>query len=284
MFLGQSLSPFINGTYRCTQAPFAPGYGALASIENLRGSDFGALMWQDVPHSSVQREALADGEWPLWNRYNAAGRPLWGQGLTFPVDPLHWLTWITPDPALGWDLKYLAHRLVFSVGLAIVTLAATGSLSAGVVAGFSAPFVGVYTFQMSHPGVFCLTYAPWVLLAWWQLATAGSRGQRVSAAVRLAVTSALLLVASLPKEAMVTLLGVHATGAIAVLTSSGDWAARGRRFATAGLAGVAVALVTAPHWRSSLMHWRTRPPRMTPVILGGLPVPSVSSVRSPEVP
>ncbi len=59
------------------------------------------MMWQDVPHSVVERRAIADREMPLWNRYNAAGRPLWGQGLSYMLDPLQWLTVVTPDPALG---------------------------------------------------------------------------------------------------------------------------------------------------------------------------------------
>ena len=57
---------------------------------------------------------FAHGELPLWIRNNGAGRPLWGQGQTFLFDPLHWLTLLAADPSRGWDLKFVAHRLVFA--------------------------------------------------------------------------------------------------------------------------------------------------------------------------
>ena len=75
-----------------------------------------------MPYSRLQREALSQGEMPLWNRYNGAGRPLWGQGQTFLLDPLHWLTIVTPDLTLGWDLKFIAHRLVFAAGVGVAAL------------------------------------------------------------------------------------------------------------------------------------------------------------------
>ena len=85
-------------------APFTPG-STDRLYEDPRGSDVWAAILQDVPHSIVQRVALAQGEIPLWNRHNAAGRPLWGQGLTFLVDPVHWLTLVTPNVALGSDFS-----------------------------------------------------------------------------------------------------------------------------------------------------------------------------------
>ena len=83
---------------------------------------------------------------PLWNRYNAAGRPLWGQGQTFLLDPLHWLTIVTPDLTLGWDLKFIAHRLLFALGIGVATLLATGAAVPAVIAATAAPFVSVYLF------------------------------------------------------------------------------------------------------------------------------------------
>jgi hypothetical protein len=81
LFLGRSLvAPNNNGTpLLYGEAPYAPGSTDLV-IENVRGSDVWAAVLQEVPHSNVQREALAKREIPLWNRYNAGGRPLWGQG------------------------------------------------------------------------------------------------------------------------------------------------------------------------------------------------------------
>jgi hypothetical protein len=227
--------------------PFTPG-GTDLVIEDGRGSDVWAVIIQDVPHSSVQREALAKGEIPLWNRYNGAGRALWGQGLTYLLDPLHWLTLVTPDPALGWDLKFVAHRFVFSLGVGLAALTATGAGIAAIVVAAAAPFCGAYAHRLNHPAVFALTYAPWVLLAWFQLAIAPDRRRRMLAAVLLVVASALVLVASPPKEAAVALLAVELTGVAAVLWSRGSWRERMRRLWVAALAGVTALLITAPHW------------------------------------
>jgi hypothetical protein len=249
LLLGRSLvTPNIGGTpLLYDQAPFTPGSTDLV-IENGRGSDVGPAMWQDVPHSHVQREALRRGEIPLWNRYNAAGRPLWAQGLTFLLDPLHWLVLATSDPSLGWDLKFVAHRFVFAFGVGLAALTVTGGLMASVVAAAAAPFAGIYAYRLNHPAAFALTYAPWVLLAWFQLAVAADRYTRALIGTLLALFSALVLVASTPKEGAVTLLGAEMTGVLAILLSRGSWRDRGNRLLVAGLAGVAVLLITAPHW------------------------------------
>ncbi len=60
--------------------------------------------------------------------------PLWGQGQSFMLDPLHWLTLLERDPAMGWDLKFVAHRLVFSYGIGVASLLATGAVFPAAVA------------------------------------------------------------------------------------------------------------------------------------------------------
>src|SRR5690606_13896521 len=93
LFLGRSLVSPANGPawLLYDQPPFA--YGARdIEVENARGTDVGAMMWAILPYSATQRDALAAGEFPLWNRYNLAGLPLWGQGQTFILDPFHLLS------------------------------------------------------------------------------------------------------------------------------------------------------------------------------------------------
>jgi hypothetical protein len=249
LFLGRSLfSPNIGGVPMLYgDAPFTPG-STDSHFEDPRGSDVWAAILQDIPHSVVQRAALAEGEFPLWNRHNAAGRPLWGQGLSFLLDPLHWLTLVTPNVALGSDWKFVAHRLVFALGVGLAALATTGAVVPSMIAASAAPFAGVYAFRLNHPGIFVLTYAPWILLGWCQLTTATDRRQRARAALLLAISSALLLLAANPKDAAIALPGLALAGTITVLTTAGSWRDRGRRLFVAGLAGVAVVLVTAPHW------------------------------------
>jgi hypothetical protein len=229
------------------EAPFTPG-STDTGYEDPRGSDVWAAILQDVPHSIVQRAALAQGEIPLWNRHNAAGRPLWGQGLSFLLDPLHWLTFSTSDPALGSDLKFVAHRLVFAVGVGFVALVTTGAVVPAMITAAAAPFVGAYAFRLNHPAIFVLTYAPWVLLGWFSLAAATDRQHRARGALLVAASSALLLFAANPKDAAIALPGLTFAGTVAVLSSRGSWRERGHRLLGAVFAGAALILVTAPHW------------------------------------
>ncbi len=238
------------------QPPFVPG-SADHDIEDTRGADVGPMMWQSLPHSRVQREALANWEIPLWNRYNALGRPLWGQGLSYILDPAHWLTIIVGDAALGWDLKFVAHRFLFASGVGLASLTATGAWLPAAIAAAAAPFAGAFTFRVNHPAIFSLAYAPWTLLGWFLLAKAAGAPALARAAIVLTVSSCLLLVAPTPKEGAIALLGISATGALGVLMSPGSYRLRCQRLAAATVAGVATVLLSAPHWVVFLDTLRT---------------------------
>jgi hypothetical protein len=227
--------------------PYTPG-GADFTTEDVRGTDVGASMWQSVPHAHIQRQALGNGEIPLWNRYNAAGRPLWGQGLTFFLDPLHWFTLVGPDPAIGWDLKLVAHRFVFAAGVGLAAFVATGAWLPSALVAAGAPFAGAYSYRFNHPAIFSLTYAPWVLLSWFLLARVVDHRQGVRALSLLAVTSSLVLISSTPKEGAIALLGLQTTGVLAVLLARDSLRKRMTRMVMSVLAGVAFILLTMPHW------------------------------------
>ena len=227
--------------------PFTPGATDVV-IEDVRGSDVAATLLQGIPHSVVERRALASGEIPLWNRYNGGGRPLWGQALTFLGDPLHWLTLATPDPALGWDLKFLAHRFVFASGVGIAVLAATGAVGPALLAAAISPFGGLFLYRLNHPAIFVLTYAPWVLFAWFRLAAAVTRRERGIAALLLAASSSLVLVAGPPKEAAVMLAALESTGLLCLLVAAPSPRERRHDLVAAGVAGIAAVLITTPHW------------------------------------
>ena len=248
LFLGRSLVSPNNGGLRLLN-DWLPGVPASADlvIEDTRASDVSAALYAFVPYTKVQRDALATREWPLWNRYNATGRPLWGQGQTFFLDPLHWLTLITPDPALGWDLKFVAHRFVFAAGIGLAAFVVTGAWVPGAIAAVAAPFVGVYAYRVNHPAVFSLTYAAWALLGWFLLARARDGVGRTRAAILLGAAAVLILVASPPKEAVAALLATCGAGTLTVLLSS-SWRDSLSKLRAAVAAGVTVVLVTAPHW------------------------------------
>ena len=248
LFLGRSLVSPNNGSLKLLYDA-VPGVPSSADfeVEDTRASDVSAALYAFVPYSKVQRTALLGKEWPLWNRFNAAGRPLWGQGQTFLLDPLHWLTLITPDPALGWDLKFIAHRFVFAVGIGLAAFVVTGSWLPAAIAAIGAPFVGVYAYRVNHPAVFSMMYASWVMLAWFLLARAMNSVERARSAILLTAATALVLVGSPPKEAIAALLGTCSVGGLTVLLSGG-WRDRMWRLAAAAVAGGVTALITAPHW------------------------------------
>ena len=249
LFLGRSLVSPNDGFVRLLyhEVPYAPG-SSDRFVEEVRGNDVGATMVQGIPHSLVQREALTSGEIPLWNRYHSSGRPLWAQGLTFLLDPLHWLTLVVPDPAAGWDLKLVAHRFAFAAGVGVVSLAVTGALLPSVVVAMATPFIGLYAYRFNHPALFALTYSPLILLAWARLVEATARRPKVMAAMLLALSSALVLVASTPKEGVIVLGCAQIAGALAVLLSPGDWRQRSSRLFYSAVAGIACVMLTTPHW------------------------------------
>jgi hypothetical protein len=249
IFLGRSLvSPNDGGTPMLYERPpFVPGSDDL-TIEDTRASDIGAMMWAFVPYVKLERETLAHGELPLWDRYNSTGLPLWSQGLSFLLDPLHWPTLLAHDPGPGLDFKFVAHRFVFAWGAGTAALLATSAPAASLVVAAIAPFAGVFTYRFNHPAVFALSYAPWILVAWFALARAAGPAQAVRAALLLTAASSLELVASPPKEAATLLFGCHLAGALTLLVSGSSARVRLQRLGLAAIAGVATVLLTAPHW------------------------------------
>jgi hypothetical protein len=248
LFFGRSLFTPNNGAnwMLYQQVPFTPG-STDVEVEDTRKSDVATGTWVFLPYSVIQRDALVHGEFPLWNRDNAGGRPLWGQGQSFLFDPLHWLTLIAPDAGLGLDLKYLAHRLVFAIGAGLLAFAVTGSWLSSAIVAASVPFLGLYNYRFNHPQPFALTYAPWVLLGWLRLASDEPRVRARGAAV-LAVATTLVLYAASPKEAAVSLLSAYAVGAVVVVMAPGSLRSRAARLLWAAAAGGAALLATAPDW------------------------------------
>lgn len=229
------------------QAPFVPG-SADFEIEDARGNDVGAMMWAFVPYSKVQREALAQGEFPLWNRYNAAGRPLWSQGQTFLFDPLHWLTLVSPDLAAGWDLKFVAHRLVFAWGCGVAVLVATGAWLPAAAAAASAPFISLFAYRFNHPAAFTVTYMPWALAGWFLIAVAPNRRQAARGALVVALASSLMLLSSPPKEAALLVTATQTTGLLAVLLQGRPLRLMAMRVFAGAAGGLVCLLATTPHW------------------------------------
>ncbi|MDP3073388.1 MAG: hypothetical protein Q8N18_24060 [Opitutaceae bacterium] len=252
VFLGQShVSPNLGTILLYDNYPTLPGYTS-GETTDVKLSDVGAVMWQHVPFSMMQRRALAQGELPLWNRYNAAGVPLLAQGQSMFGDPLHLGVIAARGAAWAWDLKYLIAKWLFAAGLGLTVLALTRHTGAALVVALAAPFVGFFLYRVNHPAFFSLCYAPWPLYCLVRLAQAETRrGIGLSLAGLIAANLALMNSGTV-KEAYMLLVCVNFSGACVLLASPLAGRERLARFAALAGAGVIFALLTAPIWATFL--------------------------------
>ena len=201
------------------------------TIEEVRGSDTGSMMWGIMPYSQVQREAIKAGEWPLWQRYSGLGRPLWGQGQSMFLDPIHLLSLLDRGPVDGLGPEVLLRADLLR-GRRRPRRARRHRLGVrGVMVGVAAPFVGAFMFRLNHPATFSLVYTPWLLWAFVIAQPAASWKDLAPWVVVTAAATALQLVAGAPKEGVVALLACQLTGGLAVLLATGTGAERARRAA-----------------------------------------------------
>ncbi len=258
VFCGKSfVSPNICGRALYDTMPTLPG-DTNADGEDSQGSDTQASLVQSIPYAVMERRALLHGEFPLWNRYNAAAGPLLGQGLSMMGDPLHWMVLLLGANSGAWDLKFLLARVLFAAGVGLSVRAATGRLAAALLLAFSACFVGFFTYRFNHPAYFGLCYSPWILYAW--LETARERGGPGSRRRAVRWTSLLLLANWLEfssgtvKETSVLIAGLNATGLLVFALSDArpTLASKGRALAGLVWAGVCWVLVSAPLWHTLL--------------------------------
>jgi hypothetical protein len=246
------VSPNYGTTLLYDGYPTLPGYRDTRLVDP-RAADVGAIMWQHVPLSVVQRRAwLEHGELPLWNRYNSAGLPLLGQGQLMVGDPLQLLVILAGGNAWAWDLKYLAAKWLAGFGLGLIVLRLAGSLPAALLVGFASMFTGFFVYRLNHPAFFTFCYAPWILYAWCRLAEPGDRRRAFGAWLGLIAANALVMVSGTAKEAYVSLLTMNFAGAALLLSSELSAGDRWRRLGAAAAAGGVLLLLTAPVWLTFL--------------------------------
>jgi hypothetical protein len=172
VFFGRSfVSPqFFGVPLLYDRAPYLPGGSSTAPNEDVHGADVGASPWATQPWSEIESRALLnDGEFPLWNRFNSAGLPLLGQGISMLGDPLHVLPLIGNGSAWSWDLKFILAKFLFVFANALIVFHITRSRAASLLVSASTAFIGFFLFRINHPGFFSLCYGPWILLAWLKL-------------------------------------------------------------------------------------------------------------------
>src|SRR4051812_13836819 len=238
VFGGRSfVSPDAGTTLLYSEFPTLPGYHTESMLDS-RGSDVGAILWQHVAYSSVQRSALLAGELPLRNRYNSLGNPLLGQGQSMFGDPLHFIPVVTGGATWSWDLKFITAKIFFSVGVAYVVFDTTGSLLAALAVSVGAPFVGFFVFRISHPAIFSLCYSPWIVWMWLGISGAGSIRIAATWLTGLVVANWCVMNSGTVKEASILLFWLNLTGCCVLLSSAQGFVQRLLKLAGAVWAGV----------------------------------------------
>ncbi len=256
VFCGKSfVSPGISGIVLYDRMPTLPGNPSFP-VEDTQGGDTLASIVQSIPYAAIERRALLDhGEFPLWNRYNAAAGPLLGQGLSMIGDPLQWIVILGGANSGAWDLKFLLARLLFAAGVGLAVRAATGRLAAALLLAFSACFCGFFVYRFNHPASFGVCYAPWILYAWLEIARGPGAGrQSVRRVGLLLLANWIEFNSGTVKEASMLIAGLNLTGLLAFAFSDG-WptvGAKARALAGLAWAGACFVLVSAPLWHPLL--------------------------------
>jgi hypothetical protein len=255
IFLGKSyVSPGYGPQMLYDSLPYVPGYQS--TDKEVLPADPGAMPWQNLPYSRVQHQAVfKHGEFPLWNRYNSAGLPLFGQGQSQFLDPLHWIAVAGEGNGWAWDLKFLLSKLVFLAGIGACVFLMTGNRVVTITITVSAAFIGFFGFRFNHPSYFTLTYAPWVFFFYLQLLQSSKffdtklqvlwRWLPVSG---IFFASILLLFAGTPKESTILFAALHFSGFVGIVAASLKSRKLVVNLGLLILLWVAIVLASAPHW------------------------------------
>lgn len=209
--------------------PALPDYNE-TRISCPPGSDVGAMMWQHLPYSVIQKRALKEHfELPLYNRYNSCGTSLIGQGQSMLGDPLHALVMLFNDTAVSWDIKFLLAKFLFTFGIGMLVFVSLRHLPASLLMVFSSAFTGFFVFRFNHPAFFSLCYSPWILYFWFKFTEAASKKSIRSSITGLFAASWLLITSGTVKEAYILLLLLNLAG-LTVFLLSGKERLKPQRF------------------------------------------------------
>ena len=227
---------------------FSPG-----GVADVKGSDVGAVFWQDIPYAAIEHRALLrDFEFPLWDRYNSCGAPLLGEGQSMFGDPLHLPVMAANSAAWAWDATYLGEKWIFALGLGLLVLACTRSAPAALIVTAAAPFFGFFVYRFNHPAFFSLCTAPWVLYSWLRLASAPSLRSASRWGGALILANLSLMNSGTVKEAYMLLLAMNFSGACVLLSAGGLRRETAKRMAVAAASLALFVMIGAPVWLTFL--------------------------------
>jgi len=254
VFLGKSfVSPNFGALLLYDGFPTLPGYDA-NTTSDVSGSDVGAIMWQHIPYSMGEHRALfRDGELPFWNRYNAAGAPLLGQGQSMFGDPLHLFVIAANGAAWAWDIKYLVAKWLFTFGLGLLVLAVARHLPSALLISLAAPFVGFFVYRVNHPAFFSMCYAPWPLYCWVRATQASGMRATARWLAGLILANIALLASGTVKEAYMLVVTMNFAGLCILIADGSPFRTRLAKLAGAIWSEVIFVLITAPLWGGFLV-------------------------------
>ena len=254
VFFGRSFVSPNNGAYQLYENfPTLPGYDS-PTLEDVKGSDVGAMMFQNVHQPKLQRDALFhDHELPLWNRYNFAGIPLFGQGQSMFGDPLNWITILAGSDARAWDVKFVLARWLLACGIGLTVLCLLGRLPVALCMAFVSVFIGFFGFRLNHAANFSVCYAPWILFAWVLVAQAASARRLTGALLVLVLADFSVMTSGTVKEAYMLMVCLNFAGLLLVVLARETWSQKARRVGAAAATGAGFLMLTAPFWLTFLL-------------------------------
>ena len=171
------------------------------------------MEWQHFPLTVAQERAIKEfGEFPLWNRYNSAGTTMIGQGQMMLGDPLNWLMWLVGVDALTFDIKFVLLRFIFALALGLAVFVITCAIAPSAMVAITAPFIGYFIYQVNHPLIFTLCYAPLILLAWLKVIYAEDERSRLRWVAGLMLANWLVINSGTAKDAYMSTAVLNAIG------------------------------------------------------------------------
>ena len=232
------------------QDPTLPG-NETTGIEDVKGADIGAPMWEFLAYSVVESHAiLGNAELPLWNRFNSAGATLMGQGMSMLGDPLHLCVIIAGGASWAWDIKFVVAKTLFALALGLIVFACTRHLPASLVLTFSSAYIGFFAYRFSHPAFFSLAYGPWILYCW--IRVVQSPSHQSDSQVRwlggLVLANWMVINSGTAKEAYMLLIFLNLTGALVFLLHQEEGRIKWQKGIRLLLAEALFVMISAPIW------------------------------------
>jgi hypothetical protein len=194
------------------------------------------------PQLWVLHEAIARGEFPLWNRWVRGGESMLGSGQAGPLAPTTWPILLLPWPdGFAWAAVARFGLLWLGAYLFGRALAVGRAGAVAIAVGFCcAPLFAVHFEQL--PRATAHVALPWLLLGVERMAVRSALGVWAIArsALLLAPPAAFALLAGYPPAALTVLAGAALYAAIRL-----PWRPLDRALASRALAALAVALGVA---------------------------------------